>query len=107
MTRSGYIKLTDFGFATSTHADEKVFKRNGTPVYMAPEMIQRREGYSYPVDVWSLGVLIYAMLTGYFPFQGDTARQTLEFVCTRPLAFPPGVTISSQALGLLERVLNR
>eukprot|EP01062_Namystynia_karyoxenos_P005636 TRINITY_DN11959_c0_g2_i1.p1 TRINITY_DN11959_c0_g2~~TRINITY_DN11959_c0_g2_i1.p1 ORF type:complete len:657 (+),score=152.66 TRINITY_DN11959_c0_g2_i1:260-2230(+) len=107
LTRTGYVKLTDFGFATAVHADEKVFKRNGTPVYMAPEMIQRRDGYSYPVDVWSLGVLLYAMLTGYFPFHGDTARQTLEFVCTRPLAYPPGVPVSQLAKQLLAKCLNR
>eukprot|EP00756_Hemistasia_phaeocysticola_P037531 Hpha_TRINITY_DN16702_c5_g1::TRINITY_DN16702_c5_g1_i1::g.76545::m.76545/K04456/AKT; RAC serine/threonine-protein kinase len=107
LTRLGFLKLTDFGFATAVHADEKVFKRNGTPVYMAPEMIQRREGYFYPVDVWSLGVLIYAMLTGYFPFHGDTAQQTLEFVCTRPLAYPPGVPVTDTAKALLRKTLDR
>eukprot|EP01065_Artemidia_motanka_P037358 TRINITY_DN4579_c1_g1_i1.p1 TRINITY_DN4579_c1_g1~~TRINITY_DN4579_c1_g1_i1.p1 ORF type:complete len:634 (+),score=153.95 TRINITY_DN4579_c1_g1_i1:86-1903(+) len=107
LTRDGYVKLTDFGFATAVHADEKVFKRNGTPVYMAPEMIQRREGYSYPVDVWALGVLIYAMLTGYFPFHGDTARQTLEFVCTRLLAYPPGIAVTDSARSLLGHCLDR
>ena len=109
LTRNGYMKLTDFGFATTTHANEKIISRNGTPVYMAPEMIRvdRDVGYSYPVDVWSLGVLIYAMLTGYFPFHGETPAITLRYVCERDLAFPPDVVLTDDARDLLERCLDK
>eukprot|EP01059_Diplonema_ambulator_P031857 TRINITY_DN5991_c0_g1_i1.p1 TRINITY_DN5991_c0_g1~~TRINITY_DN5991_c0_g1_i1.p1 ORF type:complete len:565 (+),score=137.13 TRINITY_DN5991_c0_g1_i1:59-1753(+) len=109
LTRDGYMKLTDFGFATTTHADEKILSRNGTPVYMAPEMIKldRETGYSYPVDVWSLGVLIYAMLTGYFPFHGDTPAITLRYVCERELAYPPDVHVSDESKKILKACLDR
>ena len=103
------MKLTDFGFATTTHVGEKIISRNGTPVYMAPEIIKvnRETGYSYPVDVWSLGVLIYAMLTGYFPFHGDTPAITLRYVCERDLAYPPDVHVSEESKSLLKRCLDR
>eukprot|EP01061_Rhynchopus_euleeides_P009087 TRINITY_DN18247_c1_g2_i1.p1 TRINITY_DN18247_c1_g2~~TRINITY_DN18247_c1_g2_i1.p1 ORF type:complete len:595 (+),score=202.26 TRINITY_DN18247_c1_g2_i1:84-1787(+) len=109
LTRDGYMKLTDFGFATTIHEGEKIVSRNGTPVYMAPEMIKvnRETGYTFTVDVWSLGVLIYAMLTGYFPFHGETPQITLRYVCERDLAYPPGVQVSDDSRALLKRCLDR
>lgn len=61
------VKLSDFGF--SVHSKDKRLKIFcGTPSYMAPEIVMRREYKGRPVDVWSLGVLLYAMLCGCFPF---------------------------------------
>ena len=109
LTRDGNMKLTDFGFATTIHEGEKIIKRNGTPVYMAPEMIKvnHETGYTYTVDVWSLGVLIYAMLTGYFPFHGETPQITLRYACERDLAYPPGIHVGDDSRSLLKRCLER
>ena len=43
----------------------------GTPSYMAPELVAKKDYYGQPVDVWALGVLLYKMLTGYYPFNGE------------------------------------
>ena len=60
-------KLSDFGFAclAETTADENM--SCGTPHYMAPEMINGSE-YDNKVDIWSLGVIVFAMLTSTFPY---------------------------------------
>jgi serine/threonine protein kinase len=64
------VKLIDFGF--SVYAKDKKLKMFcGTPSYMAPEIVKRVE-YSKPVDVWSLGVVLFACLNGCFPFTGKT-----------------------------------
>ena len=45
----------------------------GTPTYMAPEIVGKA-GYTFPVDVWALGVLLTKSLTGDFPFQGKKTK---------------------------------
>lgn len=68
------IKIIDFGFAAFTMDQAgrnqrlKIFC--GTPSYMAPELVRKHEYDGQQVDMWALGVLLYAMLTGAFPFRG-------------------------------------
>jgi serine/threonine protein kinase len=61
------IKLVDFGFATYYDADKKLSLELGSPLYMAPEIINRSK-YDSKVDVWSTGVLVYYLLSNDFPF---------------------------------------
>lgn len=70
----GRIKLIDFGL--SAQNTSKVSKMNeivGTPYYVAPEVL--KGNYSSKCDMWSLGVLFYIMLSGYLPFNGETAEE--------------------------------
>jgi serine/threonine protein kinase len=65
-----HVKLSDFGF--SRVSDYHAMRTTcGTPEYMAPEVLtmDMAEGYGPKVDLWSLGVVLYVMLAGYFPFQ--------------------------------------
>jgi len=64
---SGYIKLTDFGFAKQLAADEKAWTFCGTPEYVAPEIITNKS-HDYRADIWSLGILVFELLTGAPPF---------------------------------------
>ena len=67
-------KITDFGFATILRHNETTHDRLGTPMYMAPEIINGRN-YDEKVDTWALGVLAYCLLSGgQFPFMGNTPR---------------------------------
>lgn len=66
----GYVKLTDFGFAKKLlPAGRKTWTFCGTPEYVAPEIILNR-GHDYAADYWSLGVLMFELLTGSPPFSG-------------------------------------
>jgi serine/threonine protein kinase len=66
-------KLIDFGFATCIFDKAKIFC--GTPSYMSPEIVLKTEYRGEPADVWALGVLLYVMLTGIFPFKGQTDKE--------------------------------
>jgi MAP/microtubule affinity-regulating kinase len=67
------VKLIDFGFSvlvTDPRQRLKVFC--GTPSYMAPEITRKSDYEGAPVDMWAIGVLLYVMLTGAFPFRGTS-----------------------------------
>lgn len=66
----GLLKLADFGIS-KIMSDEMLTTNCGTPVYMAPE-IWRGSSYDSKVDLWSIGVVMYYLLSGTHPFSGDT-----------------------------------
>ena len=64
------IKLIDFGFTAFCKDNEMLKIFCGTPSYMAPELTRKREYDGRQVDMWALGVLLFALLSGVFPFKG-------------------------------------
>lgn len=70
-----HIKLIDWGIACKIKEGEKLTLATGSPLYMAPEVIQGL--YDNKCDVWGCGVLMYYMLTGTFPFQGQSLKGNL------------------------------
>ncbi len=81
---SGEPKVTDFGLAKLIEGDDGRTATGsvlGTPNYMAPEQAEGRVmAIGPPTDVWALGAVLYAMLTGRPPFKGDSTLQTLDHV---------------------------
>lgn len=63
----GYLKLIDLGTCKKLRGTEKTFTMIGTPSYMAPETLGGK-GYSFPVDLWSLGVVIFEFMAGFVPY---------------------------------------
>lgn len=63
------IKLTDFGFACFFDKNHAMTEVLGSPLYMAPEIIEEKE-YDARVDCWSIGVITYILLSGRPPFKG-------------------------------------
>ncbi len=71
-------KLIDFGFSTCIQPSDKVKIFCGTPSYMAPEVVERREYRGETADIWALGVLLFVSLTGIFPFKGATDEELFK-----------------------------
>ena len=99
------VKLIDFGFSTCFPHEKKVRMFCGTPSYMAPEIVSKKEFSGAPADIWACGVLLYVMVCGAFPFR-DTSEKEKDLydkICKGLFAMPSN--ISSQAKDLITELL--
>ena len=70
-----HLTLLDFGFAIKQRTPTKLNLFCGTPNYMPPEIILKKDYYGAPNDVWGLGVLLYRITAGYFPYVGRSDKE--------------------------------
>jgi len=95
LDRHGYLKITDFGFAK--RIDFKTYTLCGTPEYIAPEVLLNK-GHGKGVDWWTLGILIYEMLTGEPPFVDDDPMGIYQKILGNKLSFPKGYDKAAKSL---------
>jgi serine/threonine protein kinase len=103
LDRYGNIRLIDFGLSKEFSKGSPTLQTAcGSPAYAAPEMIQ---GHSYTkaADMWSAGILLFAMVAGRLPFDDDNVQELLKKVISHEPEYPP--TMSRSLVDLLQRLL--
>lgn len=101
----GHVKLTDFGLCKESINDGSVTHTFcGTIEYMAPEILTR-SGHGKAVDWWSLGALMYDMLTGAPPFTAENRKKTIDKILKAKLSLPPYLT--NEARSLIKKLLKK
>jgi calcium-dependent protein kinase len=106
MKKNNIIKIIDWGNARFFEKNKKMNKVSGTPYYIAPEVLF--EKYDEKCDVWSCGVIIYILLCGYPPFNGETNSEILNKIKTGKYVFPDEEwdNISEEAKNLISKMLE-
>ncbi|RYC58496.1 hypothetical protein CHU98_g7722 [Xylaria longipes] len=105
LDNQGHIALCDFGLCKLKMKDEDQTNTFcGTPEYLAPEVI-RGEGYNKTIDWWTLGVLIWEMLTGLPPFYAGNVPEMYRMILSEPLCFPE--SMPPVARDLCAKLLDR
>ena len=100
------LKVGDFGLATKLDFEgEKKRTVCGTPNYIAPEILDGKFGYSFEVDIWSLGVIIYTLIIGKPPFETDNVKETYKKIKLNKYSFPINAVISDYAKNLITDIL--
>jgi len=101
------VKIADFGFSKSfAEEGEKLMTSCGSPGYVAPEILTA-ESYDKSVDMWSVGVIIYILLSGYPPFYADSAPALFKKIMDVKYDFDDSVweDISDSAKDLIRNLL--
>ena len=102
------IQITDFGLARKFNKDFMFNTLCGSPMYMAPEIINRRD-YNNKSDLWSVGIIMYEMLHGYTPFKVTNFFDLIRYINKNQITI--NITISEECenllLGLLQQNVNK
>eukprot|EP01017_Pseudomicrothorax_dubius_P030817 TRINITY_DN3871_c0_g7_i2.p1 TRINITY_DN3871_c0_g7~~TRINITY_DN3871_c0_g7_i2.p1 ORF type:complete len:584 (+),score=78.05 TRINITY_DN3871_c0_g7_i2:108-1859(+) len=98
------IKIVDFGLSNIYKEDMLLKTACGSPCYAAPEMIAGRNYSGLMVDIWSSGVILFALLCGYLPFEDPDTAQLYKKILAGE--FTVAKWISPEAKDLLKRILN-
>ncbi|KAF3087310.1 Cell cycle serine/threonine-protein kinase cdc5/MSD2 [Orbilia oligospora] len=104
------VKIGDFGLAALLiDGTERKNTICGTPNYIAPEVLfGKEEGHSFEVDLWSLGIILYAMLIGKPPFQSSDVKEIYQKIKVATFSYPnnPPQQISHEAKDLIKSLLS-
>eukprot|EP00494_Astrolonche_serrata_P023264 UN23522 len=102
------IKVTDFGLSKYIRCHQQMQTACGTPTYVAPEVLYR-QGYSNQVDMWSVGVILYVLLSGYPPFYGSTLPKLIGRIKRAEYNYNPAAFkyISQEAKNVINNLLQK
>ncbi len=100
------VRLCDFGLAIENGIEGQKNKC-GTPNYIAPELLDHKNGYNYSfeIDIWAFGVIIYTLYYHKTPFEHGGKSKTKNNILTIDYSFPPEITISKEAKELIKSIL--
>ncbi|XP_068331171.1 serine/threonine-protein kinase SAPK2-like [Pyrus communis] len=104
------LKICDFGYSKSSVLHSQPKSTVGTPAYIAPEVLSRKEYDGKIADVWSCGVTLYVMLVGAYPFEDPedprNFRKTLQRILSVRYSIPGYVRVSMECRHLLSRIFT-
>ena len=105
LDKDGHIRITDFGLSKNgiDANNPKAYTFCGTPEYLAPEVL-KNQGHTKAVDYWSLGAVMYYMISGAPPFYSRNKNETFRHVLSTPIEPLPNVT--DEANDLLKNLLR-
>ena len=85
----GKIKIADFGLSNTSIVGRSMGTACGTPSYLAPEQIERDGNHHVgpPADLWSMGVILYAMVAGFLPFEAKGTAALYKKILGRDFSF--------------------
>jgi len=102
------VGIVDLGFATLEKDYDKLFKRCGTPGYVAPEILNDKP-YNCKADIFSLGIIFYMLLNGKVPFYGKSYREIVYKNMKGDIDLPNKFLsfMSKETLDLLRKMLEK
>ncbi len=99
------IKIVDFGFGNTFHRDRLLDTYCGSPFYAAPEMIQGIRYIGPEVDLWSMGVILFALLSGRLPFDAGTMNELYEKIARGKYSVPTTFSVGTPSFVIIRLTL--
>jgi 5'-AMP-activated protein kinase catalytic alpha subunit len=100
----GNIKIVDFGLSNTYTAGQTLKTACGSPCYAAPEMIAGKRYHGLGSDIWSCGIILYAMTCGYLPFEDPNTNKLYKKILACDFIIPG--FISSSNKDLIQKILQ-
>lgn len=107
MDKDGHAKIADFGMSALMQTGLKMNTFCGSPMYMSPEIVQGL-GYGPGVDIWSLGIVLYAIVVGCTPWRICKAKEMVEdldAMLRGEYTYPPDIKLSPECEELISLML--
>ena len=105
LDQQGHVKVSDFGFTREFEPHRWLRTRCGTKVYCAPEMLDGRPYVGVQVDIWSMGVILYALVCGQLPFDDDNDAILHDRILHASPYLPP--MLSPEVCDLIVSILSK
>jgi serine/threonine protein kinase len=100
------LVLCDFGFARIKTGLQRVNTICGSPLYMAPELLEEKS-YTEIVDIWAIGMILYEMIYGKHPYEKCKDLDDLRNFSKKDIEIPQNNNISSDCIDLMRKMLNK
>ncbi len=104
LDRDKNVKIVDFGLSNTYKSGEKLKTACGSPCYAAPEMIAGKKYVGMQVDIWSAGVVLYALVCGYLPFEDPNTANLYKKIMGGTYTMPR--FLSAEAKDMIRGILN-
>jgi len=107
-TSNATVKIADFGFARIIEPSSMAETVCGSPLYMAPEVLSSNK-YDIKADLWSIGTILFQMLCGSTPYDGDNHIHLLDNIRKKQWTIPPDIEVktSAECKDLLKGLLQK
>ena len=103
LTNDKVLKIIDFGLSHEYDGNNLLKTKCGSPSYAAPEIIKGKSYDGFKVDTWCCGIILYAMVCGYLPFEGETNKELFKSIVDCNPEYPD--FLSNKCKKLLKQIL--
>ena len=104
LTKNHLLKIIDFGLCHDFDGTKLLKTKCGSPSYAAPEILRGFPYNGFKSDVWCCGIILYGMLCGYLPFDGDNNQEIFKQIVQCNPEYPP--FLENDSIDLLTKILN-
>ena len=105
ITENNIIKIIDFGLSNYFYNNNLLSTLCGSPSYSSPELLSGEKYEGFPVDIWSIGITLFAMIFGYLPFRDNNNKSLYKKIVECNIEYPDFSCVSLVAKDLLKKIL--
>ena len=103
LCKGNILKIIDFGLSNYFNGTQLLSTPCGSPCYASPEMVSGKQYDGFIIDIWSTGIILYAMLCGYLPFEDPDNEILFQKILFCEVEFPN--YLSSDSINLLKKIM--